>query len=273
MHSRWRLTMPADGDGGRLEVEATLVIQDGDRPGIIKRLTELDRLGDFLLEKPKPQELEDFYLDTEGGHLARRSFILRHRHSGTEEYLTLKGPSSTVGGATRRRFEMEADWTAENFAAVLDELGRQGIRAGPLPPDDYFKHSFDRLIPPGWQIIHHRKINRISRLIAGMAEYAEMAIDAVTYKIKSKTVMHFEIEVEVSGKDAASNADLVARLLQKEFGSCLRPWEHGKLSTCRGLEEAEARHILAALLDGNGWLNRAAYDLLDGVIGIDLVVR
>lgn len=257
--------MNAEVGGNTVEIESTLVIQEGDRTAVTDRLRAVDTIGNYLIGEPAGYEINDLYVDTPDSVLGSRGYVLRLRRSREQRLLTLKGPSVTMRGGARKRFELEAAWSEEHCRAIERELDRAGIGVMAVYHDPERGEPFEGGIQDGWQVIHRRTTSRSAREIPEAA--GEMAIDTVHYDVGGRGVRHFEVEIECRGEDAGETAARIAGSLRKMFGDKMRPWQHGKLATCRLIEEVARRNLLDALLDADGLMDRAAYDLLHRISG------
>jgi hypothetical protein len=96
---------------------------------------------------------------------------------------------------------------------------------------------------------------------------AELAVDAVRYRVRGMAVLHHEVEIEAKADVGASALAPVVDGLMAAFGDALRVWPHSKLAIGFALEALAARDALAGLLGPGGALAPAGYKAIDRYLG------
>lgn len=256
------------GEGYR-EREITLVVVSETAADLARRIGALDRLGGHRLRPKTSVRLRDTYLDTPGGDLAERGLALRVRRADGRDLLTLKGGSRSSEAGEADRLELEAPWSTEAVAEVVEALRERGVeppgpdgREPPRPEGD----PVAALEARGWRVVQERATDR-SRwdlLPAGGPEpVAELAVDATRFPAGDEAVEHHELEVEAVGSGGVEVLREVAGDLRDRFGSRLLPWDHSKLAIGRAVEDLAAAGELAGLLGPDGELTLEAYRRLN----------
>ena len=193
-----------------------------------ERVLAADRLGPYSggAGRARSHQLEDRYVDTADGALARAGFAVRLRQSGGETLVTVKSRAHTNGeDGSFRRDEMEgpadrvappADWPASDARALVME------------------HAGDA---PLVEQVTIRQLRRVRQLKSGTTR-VELSVDEVDVVARGRVVDRFvELEAEVKKGDADDLAELGAAIESEG-----------------GLERARISKLEAAMaaLDGAG---------------------
>jgi CHAD domain-containing protein len=182
-----------------------------------ERLLAADQLGGLQATggRARTTQLEDRYVDTRDGALAKAGFAVRLRQSGDDTIVTVKSLASTEGdGGAISRDELEgpadrvappADWEASDARALVLE------HAGDAP-------LVERVTI---RQLRHR------RLLRSGESHVELSLDEVDVVSRGRIVRSFtELEAELVKGDATLLGDL-ARRLDTETG--LARSDHSKL--------------------------------------------
>jgi CHAD domain-containing protein len=196
------------------EVELKYRVTD---PATGERLLAADQLGGLQATggRARATQLEDRYVDTRDGALAKAGFAVRLRQSGDETIVTVKSLASTEGdGGAISRDELEgpadrvappAEWEASDARALVLE------------------HAGDA---PLVERVTIRQL-RYRRMLRSGESHVELSLDAVDVVSRGRIVRSFtELEAELVKGDAALLGDL-ARRLDSESG--LARSDHSKL--------------------------------------------
>jgi inorganic triphosphatase YgiF len=196
------------------EVELKYRVTD---PATGERLLAADQLGGLQASggRARATQLEDRYVDTRDGALAKAGFAVRLRQSGDETIVTVKSLAATEGdGGAIEREELEgpadrvappADWPASDARALVLE------HAGDAP-------LVERVTI---RQLRHR------RLLKAGASHVELSLDEVDVVSRGRIVRSFtELEAELVKGDASLLGEL-ARQLDSESG--LARSDHSKL--------------------------------------------
>ena len=240
------------------EVEVALLIAADDAPDVADSIARATSLAGYELAAREDQRIHDVLYDTADHALQKQGFALRTRLRSGSQLITLKGAArrDERGGVTR--MEIEVPWTAAGFKTVADELARAQINVAQPKAFDGSSPA-DVLRVCGLISIQGRQTHRRVRDVLDPERHtcvAELAIDAVDYRIGSAQVSLCEVEIEAKQHDSAgernSSSDARGRAedlnpsagvlhacslaLQTEFGAMLRPWPYGKLATGAAIE-------------------------------------
>lgn len=193
-------TAAAAGPGRPLEVELKYRVGSA---ADAEDLLSVDRIGAFSAvgRGVRTTQLEDRYVDTIDGALARAGFAVRLRQSGAETVVTLKSLAHTdgPGGAVRRdefegpadRVAPAADWPASDARALVLE------------------HAGDA---PLVELVTIRQL-RHRRMLRSPVARVELSLDEVDVVARGRVVERFiELEAELLRGSEAALADLAADL-------------------------------------------------------------
>ena len=202
-----------------VEVELKYRVQDGPTA---ERYLEADTLATFVsASRVRPRQVEDRYVDTADGDLAKAGFAARLRRTSKGTSVSLKslsgGPdASGDGSGAHRREELEGpahqsdgphDWPASDARALVLEL------AGDAP-----------LL----ELVTVRQRRRRRELRDGDTS-VELSLDAVEVVVRGEVVDQFdELEIELLKGDEARLTDLDG-VLRADAG--LRPSRISKLES------------------------------------------
>jgi CHAD domain-containing protein len=183
-----------------MEVELKYRVND---PATGERLLAADQLGGLQATggRARTTQLEDRYVDTRDGALAKAGFAVRLRQSGDDTMVTVKSLASTAGdGGAISRDELEgpadrvappADWENSDARALVLE------HAGDAP-------LVERVTI---RQLRHR------RLLRSAESEVELSLDEVDVVSRGRIVRSFtELEAELVKGDAALLGDLAKRL-------------------------------------------------------------
>jgi CHAD domain-containing protein len=193
-------TAAAAGPGRPLEVELKYRVGSA---ADAEDLLSVGRIGAFSAvgRGVRTTQLEDRYVDTIDGALARAGFAVRLRQSGGETVVTLKSLAHTdgAGGAVRRdefegpadRVAPAADWPASDARALVLE------------------HAGDA---PLVELVTIRQL-RNRRVLRGAEARVELSLDEVDVVARGRVVERFtELEAELLRGSESALADLAAEL-------------------------------------------------------------
>lgn len=258
--------------GERTEIEAKLVVRPARRREILGALRALDALGPYALVERPPRNLHDRYYDTPGGVLGRHEVALRLRSVDDRTVLTLKGPPEVLADGEIARLEFEQPTSFRALATVIGKLRGSGIELPEVETDERTV-SDTVLEAAGLRCIHQRTVHRIVRDAVehgprASAPVAELVIDAVTFDVDGRRVLHDEIELEGRGTQAADHVRAGVRALRARFGDGVCRWQPSKLAIGRTLDALESEGLLAGLLDADDRLTVGGYRaILDRLAG------
>lgn len=202
------MTATDDGAGPTTtghEVELKYRVTD---PQTGDRLVAADQLAGMTATAARPRsiQVEDRYVDTADGALARAGFVARLRQRGDETVVTVKSAAAEIGpGGSLRRLELEgpadrvapaADWPASDARSLVLE------------------HAGDA---PFVETVTIRQLRR-KRVFKRDAGRVELSLDDVDIVQRGRIVASFvELEAEVLKGDAGV-LSRIAAILDAEAG-------------------------------------------------------
>ena len=251
-------------EGPDAEVEATLAIVGPDAETVADRIRHLRRLAGCAVDPGPPRRLRDVYFDRLG-QLRGAGVALRLRFPDADDpVLGFKGVARRLEGGGIERRERERQWGEGAWPAIAGELERAGVTV-PSPPPVEDGDPGRALRAAGYGVVQDRvTLRRSARLLRDGDAVAELALDAVHFRVAGCELVHREVEVEAfdPGLEGRELVRRAAAVLLERFDSCLRRWDHSKLATGRALE--------ALFGDGSersappaGGLDAEAYDRLE----------
>jgi inorganic triphosphatase YgiF len=250
---------------GSTETETTLVVVSDTPEQVADAVAALTELDGFALQHRPDEPIRDRYVDTADGLLGRARTSVRVREVGPKRLLTIKGPATGGrGGETREEHEIE--WSGEAWALLREKLGAElEIPDKPPVPAD----PIETLAAVGLDVIQERETLRRVRAVVPPGQrraVAELAIDAVTFRLGGVDVRHYEIEIEVKAPGGEDAVAALADSLLARFGPELRLWRLGKLSTGKAVVSLIEDRESDDLLTDDGTLRPSAYDAIAGLV-------
>lgn len=247
------------------EYEITFAIISHEPERVRCEIAELSTVGGHRVLPPELLMIHDVYLDTPEGDLRKKSWALRIRScSGTVKF-ALKGPAIKTAGGMIERPELEDAWSHEAPERIRSALAVQNIRLAlrrspglDMPPVETLMHS-------GFRVIQTRETRRELKSIVSRErrlEFADLALDTVSYYFDTTKIRHAEIEIEAKGPDAIAATKAVSDYLMAAYSSELRRWDYGKLATGLALEGLLRRGSLEGLIRADRYLQPSVYDRL-----------
>ena len=247
------------------ETEIALVIFSGDPSVVAAGIAELTHLAGYRLTDAGIKDIHDHYFDMPDRRLRQSGMGLRLRVSESSTLLTLKGPAKELAGGVLERLEIEGAWSRGSLTRVLQELEGRGIYFPSPPPS-----SEPEALPPqvlgrlGLQTVQHRRNQRSVRMVRssdtmGGCPLAELAIDQVTFYLKTGPVQHHEVEIEAKGEGDLDVLQEVAGELLRSYSEALSRWPYGKLSIGEAAEELLGQSPGEEMLDAENHLTSKAY--------------
>ena len=189
------------------EIESTLLVCADDPAAVVTALAMITHINGYALQPLKPQRLNDIYFDTRDGRLGSARVGLRLRSVDGTWYVTLKGPSHQSAG-TADRGELELAWSKQAFEEIHHELSSYSIRLKDLEATCEASDPIWCMQRMGFVVVQNRDTERQRRAVVtsiNTSPVAELAIDAVTFKLASDRVRLYAVEVEL--KDVAARSD------------------------------------------------------------------
>jgi len=209
-----------------------------------ERLLGADRIGPFTSgSRARTVQLEDRYVDTSDGALARAGFAVRLRQHGGETFVSVKSLLSSTGpGGAIRREELEGP--ADRVAPALD-----------WPASDarslVVEHAGDA---PLIEVVTIRQLRR-QRQLKASGTRIELSLDEVDVVRRGRVVERFvELEAELRKGDESAIGSLAVELAMQRG---LRRVETSKLESAMaalergGDEGAAGTDEEAAMEDSN----------------------
>ena len=254
------------------EIEAAFLIVS-DRPqDTLDRIAKLSSLGGYNLRSMGTKIILDHYFDTPGHDLQDIKFALRIRQVDDEKpSITLKGPSRSIPGGGVERLEIDEEWSNDALRTVLKVLKNKKINISSSKESIEIEKPIEALRSYDLDVVQKRTTNReVRNVVPKIGDdrpvVAEMAIDIVRYLfLDGSTARIYQIEIEKKYRGSPLIMVEIADELKDEFKSEIRNWNYGKLATGKAIEKllGEKKEIV----DGEGNLNRDAYDLIEDYIG------
>lgn len=244
-----------------IEHEVTFVIYTVEPERVADSLAKIEKLGGFGLSAPRSKILRDLYFDAPDGSLASKKWALRVRFVGDGNPLAaLKGPSSIIDGESQKRVEIEDEWSEDFFSALSEKLRHlMTLKAAKWKSD-----PVATLTDLGMDIIQDRSVHRITKLFLDKADQtiAEMALDAVTYRIDRRIFVHHEVEVEF-GIASSEQVRAIITDIKDKYGDELRLWHLSKLGTGIILGNFSKNNLLPFSVKAGAPLTPETYDIID----------
>jgi CYTH domain-containing protein len=248
----------------KIESEIVLVITDKVEE-TSRDIAGLRSLLDYELRGRRSLTIRDTYYDTLDQFLGRNKISFRTRRSGNNLLLSVKSKPTRTAGAGTRRLEIERPLTHTSIRAIARQLGLKGTRSASAL--SLSREPSGLLAGIGLEVVQERTTRRRSRDIAEHVRgrlhvFAELDIDEVTYKLDSRRVRIFEVEIEAKTAKAMPKMRRVAEALLSNYPSSLRSWAHGKFVTGATIKRLVDSGRLENLTS-DGMLGPEAFDRID----------
>jgi inorganic triphosphatase YgiF len=251
-----------------LEIEAKLAIVSETPRDIALAIGRLGSLGEWSLRERRPVTVRDTYFDLADDALGRQGLAFRLRRSLEGSLITIKGPETEVGGILERR-ELEDPWSDVALESALAYLASYGVHLtvpDPVSSDDDPEHV---LRATGLVPTQDRTTSRVRREVITEAErggsLAEVAIDEVVFRLGSRTVGHYEAEIELEEAGDDTTVGSVRAELQKQWDD-LRPWPYSKYATGRAIATLLAQLDVAEVMGPGGVLAPRSYNAIEELL-------
>ena len=225
---------------GTGEVELRFRVDDLAAAEGLLRATHIGPFGGGV-EGMRTVQLEDRYVDTADGAIARAGFAVRLRQKGSETLVSVKSTThgEAPGGAIRRE---ELEGPADRVAAPHD-----------WPPSDarslVVEHAGDA---PFVELVTIRQLRR-QRVLKATGTRVELSLDEVDVVARGRVVDRFvELEAELTKGDETQLAALATALAEVPG---MRQVDHSKLEAAMAALVSGSRIGVAAIdgdLDGEG---------------------
>jgi len=251
-----------------LEIEAKLVIRSESPREIALSIGRLDALGEWFLRRRQPVTVRDTYFDVGDDALGELGIALRLRRSADVCLITAKGPEREVDGVLERR-ELEDPWTEVALKSVLAYLASCGLQLT-VPDGVSFDDDPERVLDAlGLVPTHDRTTTRVRREVVARSEdtgsLAELAVDEVTYRVGSRNLKHYEVEIELEQSGDVRTLGAVRAELQRQWNG-LHPWHYSKYATGRALAELVIHLDSEGLIGPGGVLKPGAYSAVEELL-------
>ena len=249
------------------EIEVTLLICAEEPERVANRIAGLTSAAGYRMVPQSPVLIHDYYLDTEDWSVRRAGLDLRVRKIDDTSLITLKGPPTSLGSGIIERLEIELPWSSQARTRILEELHIRGIDLLERRADLAHANPLPAMAALGLISLQHRENNRaIRNIVSAEADggpiLAELVIDSVIYHLGRRTIGHHEVEIEAKSEGGIGVLKAVAEELLEVCAPHLQPWEHSKASTGLAVEKLLDQENPAALLDDQGNLKPAAYEII-----------
>jgi inorganic triphosphatase YgiF len=230
---------------GRRERETTLAIVSEDPARVADEIAGLEEIAGFRLAPRRDERIHDVYFDTPERDLRARRLALRIRRVDARTSVALKGPERIEEGGATSRSELEGPPSEEFLERVAARLRRQDVAVSFASRGDVATTLRGAGLSPVQDRETHRRRRGVvpSREVASRP-LAEMAVDAVVYRLADGPIRHHEIEIEAIGPSGVEAIGQVAAALRQRRDAALRPWPYGKLATGLALEELAREGVL-----------------------------
>jgi hypothetical protein len=230
------------------EREAKLVIRDARPAAVADAVAALEDLAGCRLVPAGDLLLRDVYLDTPTRALSERGDGLRVREAGGQTLLALKGSSREVDPGVLEREEIETPGPAPrstgcgpSWRRAASRFARRRRRGSPSPRCGPWGSRCCRSGPPTGACG--------TRWTRAVFRLAELAIDAVTYRLDAGAIRHHEVEIESKSPSGAAYLSARRRGAPRALRRLAGAWRHGKLSIglaiARLLAAGDARALVA----------------------------
>jgi len=188
---------------------------------VAERVAALSSIAGYRLRPMAPQPIHDRYLDTAQRALAAGGVALRFRTIDHERFLTVKGPSRRTAWGTAERLEFEAGWSAESLRRMIDVLHRAGVTLPRISGSTGAPLEILRAL--GLDVVQDRHTHRRPRRVTRAddprgAVLAELAVDAVVYRLEVGRVRLYQIEIEAASAGAAPVVRAILDRLAAQYG-------------------------------------------------------
>lgn len=241
----------------REELEAALTISADDPGRVAGEVAALSSIAGYRLRPGAPQPIHDLYLDTPQRGLLARRIALRLRTIARDRFVTVKGPPRQTAWGAVERLELEARWSAESLNLMIEALRGEGVT---LPrASGRTGAPIETLRALGLDVVQDRRTHRRPRAVTraddprGVA-LAELAVDAVVYRLETAMVHLHQVEIEARSADGAPVVRAIVDRLATQFAPALRPWPYGKLVTGEAIARLLRTGSLTGLIGADGTL-------------------
>lgn len=251
-----------------LEIEAKLVIESEAPREVALAIGRLSTLGVWHLSERQPVKVRDTYFDLSGDALGGLGIALRLRRSPGECLITVKGPETEAGGILERR-ELEDPWSEAAIESALAYLASHGLHL--TVPDGISRYDEPEhvLNAAGLVPTQDRTTRRVRRALITQANaggsLAEVSVDEVVFHLGSRTVGHYEVEIELEEAGDAATVGSVRAALQEQW-SDLRPWPYSKYVTGRAIANLLAHLDPAELIGPGDVLKPRSYGVIEELL-------
>jgi len=248
-----------------IETETTLVVASENPEIILSKIGKISSIYDYQLAPGGTLTLNDYYFDTHSRELSSRKWALRIRQIDKHSWIAAKGPSRQAGPGVLERAEIEVAWSPEAFDKLSNLLALHGLFISGLQERRISEDPLEVLRDAGLTVIQKRQTVRTVRHVRSTEKdlvLAELALDRVIYHFQSRTLLHYEIEIEFKSKEAHLAAQFLTQYLVGLFPNELRKWRYGKLATGRAIEALVGEQSFEEALSDD-YLKPASYVLIE----------
>jgi inorganic triphosphatase YgiF len=246
------------------ELEVKLIVIHPNPAQIAEEISRLDHLSEYKLVSHAQKQIHDIYFDTADEIFRRKRLAMRLRNENNQYFITVKGKTKVHEWGGVERLEIENPWSVELFRDILLNLEIYGIKLQEQRELQDSDKPLEILEKFGLLVIQDRRTERLTRQISSRNEkIAELAIDKVTFSIKNRNLIHYEIEAEA--KDTAGNKAIqdIQLELQSTFGDALRLSAFSKLMLGMVLAEIPDNPEYFNEHKSETYLSQAAYDWIE----------
>jgi hypothetical protein len=245
----------ARGFESKSELELILLVVSSDPGSVLSKITGLTSIGNYQLVANPTLSLHDIYVDTPDHSLGRKRINLRVRGNGDNYWLTMKVSKGLLARRRHERQEFEVPWSKVSLDQIAGELSRKGIDLKVPTKLTETVSQVEVMKSMGLEVLQDRETKRHPRDVidreSSPGPMAEFAIDTVLYHFPGRDVRLFEAELEAKSQKGRSVLRELSGTLLRGFGSDLRAWRFGKLTTGEKIQRLLKNGELDSYLDGS----------------------
>jgi triphosphatase len=244
------------------ESEVALIITNK-AEDLVGDIAGLTSIHEYDLKPEPPYRIRDTYYDTKLGLLRKRKTTLRIRRTDGNTLVSMKSNPQRLDGQGVRRVEIEAQWSQQSFARILEVL-----KNSRSPRESHFfrNSASNTFASMGLVVIQKRMTRRVVRGILrhdreGSMPVAEMDVDSVTY-LGDPKIRVFQVEIEAKARGSVKRIQEIAETLLSTYSGFLKEWPYGKLATGMAIQRLLKSGALQSHLD-HGRLKAEAFRVIE----------
>ncbi len=249
------------------EIETKLIVLADDPESTMDEIACCQTLGGYRISPSGVRFFTDTYFDSQERSLTLRGIAVRTRESDGSVVFCIKEDERIMEDGSAHRKELEMPWSEEcleHASRIMnaDPAGTEDLSSGVDTPAASLAGI--GLFPI--QMRHTRR-GTFDISIPGVRKpLAELAMDAVCYRIADVGIFHYEVEVESKKPGFESETVRFTDILKASFPGRLMRWDHNKLITGMSMEQLLREGRISTIPGKVPCLGRSAYDVIDAFL-------